>query len=125
MNKIILIGNLTKDPELRATQAGKSVCAFSIAVNRKTASGEKVADFFRINAWGKLGENCARYLKKGGKAAVVGELRASTYEDKHGKTRVSLDVFAEQVEFLTQAADTKPETDDYGFSSINTDDCPF
>ena len=103
MNKIILIGNLTKDPELRSTASGVSVCSFTIAVNRRFArqDGAKVTDFFRINAWRQLGESCSRYLSKGKKIAVIGELQARTYEANDGSTRMSLDVSADEVEFLT------------------------
>ena len=109
MNRITLIGNLTKDPETRTTPNGNTVCAFTIAVNRKKVS-EPQTDFFRINTWGKLGELCARFLGKGRKVAVVGELQARTYDNKDGKTMLSLDVVADEVEFLTPAenAEAKP-----------------
>ena len=108
MNRITLIGNLTKDPETRTTPNGNTVCAFTIAVNRKKVS-EPQTDFFRINAWGKLGELCGRFLNKGRKVAVVGELQARTYES-NGQTRLSLDVVADEVEFLSPAenAEAKP-----------------
>lgn len=105
MNRITLIGNLTKDPETRTTPNGNIVCAFTIAVNRKKVS-EPQTDFFRINAWGKLGELCGRFLGKGRKVAVVGELQARTYES-NGQTRLSLDVVADEVEFLTPAENTE------------------
>ena len=128
MNKIVLIGNLTRDPEARATPNGITVCTFTIAVNRRFANkdGEKETDFFRINAWRQLGEVCAQYLAKGRKVAVVGELQARTYESKDGETRMSLDVQADEVEFLTpknatceQSAEAEPMRD------VNPDDCPF
>ena len=100
MNKLHLIGNLTNDPELRSTQTGKTVCSFTIAVNRKHAS-EPTTDFFRIAAWNKLGESCARYLAKGKKVAVVGELQPRLYDAKDGQQRLSLDLLAEEVEFLS------------------------
>ena len=82
MNKTFLIGNLTKDVDLRTTQSGKSVASFTIAVNRrfKDKEGEKQTDFFSIIAWGQLGEMCGRYLAKGRKVAVVGELQTRSYE---------------------------------------------
>ena len=109
MNKLTLIGNLTKDPETRTTPNGNTVCSFTVAVNRKKVS-EPQTDFFRVNAWGKLGELCARFLGKGRKVAVVGELQARTYDNKDGKTMLSLDVVADEVEFLTPAenAEAKP-----------------
>lgn len=103
MNKIVLIGNLTKDPQKRATPNGISVCNFTIAVNRRFAGadGEKATDFFNIVTWRALADNCARYLSKGKKVAIVGELQARTYEANDGTTRMSLDVSADEVEFLS------------------------
>lgn len=103
MNKITLIGNLTNDPETRSTSSGVTVCAFTIAVNRRFANskGERQTDFFRINAWRQLGEICSKHLSKGKKVAVVGELQARTYEAKNGETRMSLDVAADEVEFIS------------------------
>ena len=139
MNKITLIGNLTHDPETRSTPNGVTVCSFTIAVNRRfaAANGERPTDFFRINAWRQLGENCARYLAKGRKVAVVGELQARTYEGKDGATRMSLDVSADEVEFLTprsqdegsgysapRQSNAAPQ-DLAGFTDIQSDDIPF
>jgi single-strand DNA-binding protein len=136
MNKITLIGNLTHDPEVRSTPNGVTVCSFTIAVNRRFAgaNGERPTDFFRINAWRQLGETCARFLSKGRKVAVIGELQARTYEAKDGSTRMSLDVQADEVEFLSpkQAEDGSapaPRTDNAqdmaGFTDIQSDDIPF
>lgn len=141
MNKITLIGNLTHDPETRSTSNGVTVCSFTIAVNRRFASqgGEKQTDFFRINAWRQLGETCARYLAKGRKVAIIGELQARTYEAKDGTTRMSLDVSADEVEFLTprsqgEGSDNsgysapRPQADPKdlaGFTDIQADDIPF
>ena len=118
MNKIVLIGNLVRDPESRSTQTGITVCSFTIAVNRRFASqgAERQTDFFRINAWRQLGENCSRYLSKGKKVAVIGELQARTYEDKDHNTRMSLDVSADEVEFLTP----KNAQEDSGYSAGNS-----
>jgi len=133
MNKIMLIGNLTRDPETRSTPTGITVCTFDIAVTRRFASqnGEKQTDYFRINAWRQLGDACSRYLTKGKKVAVLGEMQARTYQANDGSTRVSLDVQADEVEFLTprqQAAgpahaDPPPEM--AGFEDINEDELPF
>lgn len=105
MNKVFLIGNLVRDPESRTTSSGVSVCTFTIAVNRRRASnaeaGQPEADFFRINAWRQLGENCAKYLAKGRKVSVVGTISASAYMGNDGQPRASLDVNADDVEFLT------------------------
>lgn len=142
MNKIVLIGNLTHDPETRSTPKGVTVCSFTIAVNRRFASqgGEKQTDFFRINAWRQLGDLCARYLTKGRKVAVIGELQARTYEAKDGTTRLSLDVSADEVEFLSPKGQEdgsanysapRPQQshgssqDMAGFNDISSDDIPF
>ena len=103
MNKIFLIGNLTGDPELRTTPNGVSVCTMNIAVNRRQGGNrdERQTDFFRVTAWRQLGETCSRFLAKGRKIAVIGELSARTYEAKDGTTRVSLEVTADEVEFLS------------------------
>lgn len=126
MNKIILIGNLTKDPEKRATANGDTVCSFTIAVNRRFAQkdGAKITDFFRVNAWRQMGESCSRYLAKGRKVAVIGELQARTYEANDGSTRISLDVSADEVEFLTPKGKPElPPMEDY--SDLVSDDIPF
>ena len=135
MNKIMLIGNLMHDPEMRATPSGVAVCTFTIAVDRKfrDAKGEKKTDFFRIIAWRQLGESCGRYLAKGRKVAVIGELQARTYDAKDGTVRISLDVSADEVEFLSpkqqEAAAPEPQKTpmDYlgEFSDIHPDDIPF
>ncbi|NLD03113.1 MAG: single-stranded DNA-binding protein [Clostridiales bacterium] len=105
MNKLFIIGNLTRDPEMRSTSTGDSVCSFTVAVNRRRASnaeaGQPEADFFRVSAWRQLGENCNRYLAKGRKVAVVGSVRVSTYTAQDGTTRASLEVNADDVEFLS------------------------
>ena len=85
MNKIFLIGNLTRDPELRATQSGVPVCTFTVAVNRRkqgAEAGQQEADFFRVTTWRQQAENCNRYLAKGRKVGVVGNLTMETYTDK-------------------------------------------
>ena len=102
MNLVMLIGNLSRDPETRVTPSGKSMCNFSIAVGRKfkDRSGEKITDFFDIVAFGQLADNCAKYLSKGKKVSIVGELQNSKYE-KNGETRYKTGVVANEVEFLT------------------------
>lgn len=110
MNKIILIGNLTRDPELTETQSGVKVCRFSIAVNRNYASndGERKTDFFNCVAWRGLGENVAKYVKKGDKVAVSGSVELRNYEDSQGVKRTSIDIFTKDIEFLNpHSADDK------------------
>ena len=142
MNKIILIGNLTRDPELKTTPNGYSVCEFTIAVNdrnaRRQQNGQENAQFFRISAWRQLGENCQRYLAKGRKVYVSGPLTARTYQANDGTTRVSLEVQADDVEFLSSrnddqaggysapaAAAPAPMAQASGFTAVETDELPF
>lgn len=103
MNKVILIGNLTRDPELTETPSGVAVCRFAIAVSRDYASadGNRETDFFNITVWRGRAEMCAKYLKKGNKVAIVGSLQNRSYEDKDGIKRNVTDVIASEVEFLT------------------------
>ena len=141
MNKIILIGNLTRDPELKTTPNGYSVCEFTIAVNdrnaRRQQNGQESAQFFRISAWRQLGENCQRYLAKGRKVFVSGPLTARTYQANDGTTRVSLEVTADDVEFLSSRNDDQaggyapaasapaPMAQSSGFTAVETDELPF
>ena len=103
MNKVILVGNLSRDPELTTTNSGVSVCRFSIAVSRRfqNAEGERDADFFNIVVWRAVGENCAKFLKKGSKCAIVGRLQNSSYEASDGTRRYVTEVIADEVEFLS------------------------
>ena len=103
MNKVYLIGNLTRDPELAETNSGIKVCRFAIAVNRNYSSsdGERQTDFFNITVWRTQAENCGRYLKKGSKVAIVGSLQNRSYEDKEGVKRNVTDIVASEVEFLS------------------------
>ncbi len=129
MNKQIVIGNVCNDPETRATPSGVTVCSFNVAVDRrfKDAKGNKVTDFFRVQAWRQLGEVCSKYVKKGMKVAVIGELQPRLYEAKDGTARMSLDVCADDVEFMTRA-DEKPAAkpaDPNTFEDISSKDLPF
>ena len=107
MNKVFLIGNLTRDPELSQLPSGVSVCKFGLAVNRNftNSSGEREVDFFNITAWRGLGENCAKYLSKGRKVSVVGNIQVRNYEDKDGNERTAVDIVAEDIEFLSRNDD--------------------
>lgn len=103
MNRVFLIGNLTRDPELAVTNSGVAVCRFSIAVSRRysNAEGEREADFFNIVVWRAQGENCHKYLKKGSKCAVVGSLQNRSYDAQDGTKRNVTEIIADEVEFLT------------------------
>lgn len=112
MNKTFIIGNLTRDPELRTVngQDGPvSVCDFTVAVNRKNgrsnANGQPEADFFKVTAWRGLADVCAQYLAKGRKVSVIGPVSASAYIGNDGQARASLEIKAEDVEFLTPKQD--------------------
>lgn len=140
MNKLILIGNLTADPQLRTTPQGVSVCDFTIAVNKRGGQNNET-DFFRITAWRQLGENCAKYLAKGRKVYVSGPVSARTYQANDGNTRVSLEVTADDVEFLSSRNDAQASTQEQtyqrqerqairnetasGFTAVEAVDCPF
>ena len=106
MNKVIIIGRLTKDVELLETQGGTPLARLSVAVNRsyKNSDGEREADFFNVTVWGNQAENCRKYLEKGRQVAIQGELRIDTYTDKNGDKRTSTTINAQEVEFIGSAA---------------------
>lgn len=126
MNKITIIGNLTKDPELRSTNAGVNVCGFTVAVNRpKTPNNpDPGADFFNVNAWRQLGEVCAKYLEKGKKVCVIGRISLRTWE-KDGKHGASLEVMADDVEFLSPRSESAPVDPGTGYEIANLDGLPY
>ncbi len=113
MNKVFLIGNLTRDPELTETAGGVSVCHFSIAVNRSYTSsdGERQTDFFNVTAWRGLADTVSRFCKKGSKVAVSGSIQMRTYEDNSGQKRTAGAVIAQDVEFLSSKSQN--QGDDY------------
>ena len=113
LNKIILIGNLCRDPELTETNGGVKVCKFSIAVNRgyKDSEDKPLTDFFNITAFRNQAENCSKYLKKGSKVAVIGSLQNRTYEDKQGVKRTVTDIIASEVEFIGGKQNAEPDGD--------------
>ncbi len=145
MNKLTIIGNLTRDPELRTLSTGVQVCSFTVAVNRRRSqnadNGQPEADFFRVSAWRQLGENCARYLSKGRKVCVIGPVSVNTYTGNDGTTRASLEVTADDVEFLTprseageatpsqsvEAAPAAPRTSapSTGYVRVDEEELPF
>jgi single-strand DNA-binding protein len=116
MNKAIMIGTLTKDPEMRTTGSGISVCTMRIAVPRRRAnqSGERVSDFFDVIAWRGLADLCAKYLEKGKKACFTGELQTRSYDAKDGTKRYVTEIVCDDVEFLTPKGgrEQKDETQD-------------
>ncbi len=104
MNKVFLIGNLTRDPELTTTPSGVSVVHFDIAVNRPytDGNGERQTDFFSCTAWRGLAESIAKYCVKGSKVAVSGSVQIRNYEDNKGNRRTAVDVIVQDCEFLAQ-----------------------
>ena len=103
MNKVILMGRLTRDPEVRYTQTNNTlVASFALAVNRRFVrqGEERQADFFNIVAWGKQGEFCSKYFKKGQQVGVIGRLQTRNYDDKDGNKRYTMDVVGDNVQFL-------------------------
>lgn len=124
MNSIILIGRLTKDPDLRYTPNGKAVCSFTLAVDRPYSGDKKEADFINIIVWNKVGENCAQYLSKGRKVAVQGRLQIRSYEDDNGKKKYITEVVANSVEFLEFG--NKQQNEDFGIDvDFDESDVPF
>lgn len=128
MNKAMIIGNLVRDPELRSTQSGIQVCTFTVAVNRRkqnAEAGKPEADFFRVTTWRQLAENCNRYLAKGRKVAVVGGVSLNTYTTNDGQQRASLEVQADEVQFLSPREDTAPPTEAGGYVPVDDEELPF
>jgi single-strand DNA-binding protein len=120
MQKLFIVGNLVGDPQSRVTQAGKNVCTFTVAVNRRHKKDE--TDFFRVSVWDRLGELCQQYLAKGRKVAVTGSVSVSTYSAQNGEVRGSLNVTADEVEFLTPKAQEQTKG---GFAEVSSDDLPW
>ena len=116
MNKAILIGNLTRDPESRTTTSGTNVCSFTLAVNRRFVdkqTGQREADFINIVTWRQTAELCARYLTKGRKVAVVGTIQSRSYDAQDGTKRYVTEVVADEVEFIGAAQGGAGEQSQY------------
>lgn len=143
MNKAILIGNLTRDPEARTTQSGVAVTTFTIAVNRRFTNqqGVREADFIPIVTWRQTAELCARYLTKGRKVAVEGSIQTRSYDAQDGTKRYVTEIVADNVEFLSpnQQGEQRPRSADVplppepnftpasngGFTEVEDDELPF
>lgn len=127
MNKVILIGNLTKDPDVRTTNNGTYVTTFDIAVQRqfKGADGQKQTDFIPIVVWRQLAELCGKYLAKGRKVGIIGELQTRSYKAKDGTNRYVTEVVASEVEFLTPKGSVQGTVDAEGFTDVDDQDLPF
>jgi single-strand DNA-binding protein len=152
INRVIITGNLTRDPELRSTGSGMSVCSLRVACNTRrkdqsTGDWTDKPNFFDVTVWGAQGENCARFLSKGRPVAIDGRLEWREWQDKEGNTRQSIDIIADAVQFLggrddngggsngfTPRSDVPADTSDFapagapaagGGSSAGDDDIPF
>ena len=126
MNRVEFIGNLSRAPDVKQTTSGKNVCTFTLAVNRryKDAQGNATADFFSVQAWEKLAELCARYLDKGSKVFVSGELRNRSYEAKDGSKRTVTEIIANEIEFLSPKAEpATPPVEEW--QQVEDSDLPF
>ena len=128
MNKIIVIGNLGRDPEMRYTPSGQAVTSFSVASNRSytTASGERreETEWFNVNAWGRLGELCNQYLTKGRQVYVEGRLRSRSYEGRDGQQRFVNEINLADVQFLSQGSGAKGEESLYAPEAETDTDSP-
>ena len=132
MNKLTIIGNLTREPELRKLPDGTPVCNFTVAVNRKKTPNNQNpgADYFNVTAWRQLGEICAKFLEKGKKACVIGRVSMRMWETD-GRHGANLEVLAEEVEFISPRISDAPTpeepapVDASGMAIVETDDLPF
>ena len=132
MQSIHFIGRLSRDVDLKTTPNGVQVASFTVAVDRKQkdAEGNKKVDFFNVNVWRGLADICSKFLSKGKKCYVRGELQVRTYSAKDGTTKVSLDVQADEVEFLSAKSEAKSDADETGveasgFENVSADSIPF
>jgi single-strand DNA-binding protein len=145
INRVIITGNLTRDPELRSTSGGTSVCSLRVAVNSRRKEGDQWVDkpnYFDVTVWGSQGENCAQYLAKGRPVAIDGRLNWREWESKEGGKRQTVDIIADSVQFLgspqgaqanggngaTREPDLPADTSDFdqvGVASGGDDDIPF
>ncbi|MGA9858445.1 MAG: single-stranded DNA-binding protein [Solirubrobacteraceae bacterium] len=121
INRVVLTGNLTRDPELRALAGGNSVCSLRLACNGRrknndTNQWEDQPNYFDITVWGAQGENCHRYLSKGRPVAIDGRLQWREFTDREGNKRQAVDIVAESVQFLGGREDS-PSGNGNGFSS--------
>ena len=134
MNKVLMIGNLTKDPEHTTTTSGTAVCKMTIAVNRNftNANGKRETDYFNVVAWRTLADNCAKYLEKGKKIAVVGSLQTRSYES-NGEKKYVTEIMADEIEFLSPVNEGEQQSKGNGqggrkpnLQPLGDDfDCPF
>lgn len=126
MNKVFIIGNLTKDPELSSTNNGINYCKFTLAVSRNyVKDGKRETDFLPIVVWRAQAENCAKYLKKGSKAAISGSIQTRTYDANDGTRRYVTEIAADEVQFLSTKNDGGTGDADFDEVKPTDDDLPF
>lgn len=131
MNRVMMIGRLTKDPKTTTTQSGVKVSQFDIAVSRRfaNADGERETDFFRVVAWRQTAELCEKYLSKGKRVGVIGALQTRSWEADDGSKRVATEIIADEVEFLTPKSEGDSEPSYAAKKAqptpIEDDDLPF
>nr|WP_158580846.1 single-stranded DNA-binding protein [Butyricicoccus sp. AM28-25] len=133
MNKIVIIGRLTRDPELKSTNAGTSVCNFSVAVDRtyRDKEGNRPTDFFDISVFGATAEFVAKYFKKGSSIAVSGAMESRKFVDKDGNNRIAWSLHADEVNFCGSKSENnggsqKPSIDEgYSGDPVESDDVLF
>ena len=131
LNKVIIIGNLGADPELRYTQSGQAVCNFTVATNEswkdKDGEWQERTEWHKIVVWGKQGENCEKYLSKGRQCCVEGRLQTREWEDKDGNKRWTTEIVAQNVQFLSGGEKSAPSNPRNTSSSqqVFDDDIPF
>jgi len=123
MNKVILIGRLTRDPELRYTSSNIPVATFSVAVNRTftNQNGEREADFINIVVWRKQAENCKNYLNQGSQVAIDGRIQTRTYDDQNGQKRYVTEVVADNIQFLDTKAQREQRESNNDINPYNID----
>lgn len=127
-NKVMLMGNLTRDPELRYTASGAAVASFGLAVNRKFKQGDEWKDevcYVDITVWAKQAENCTEYLHKGSPVFIEGRLNFQSWDGDDGKKRTKLEVVANNVQFLPRAGEAAPSGGGGGAQAPDKDDIPF
>lgn len=132
LNRVILVGNLTRDPEMRATPSGVSVAKFGIAVNRRkrneNGEWEDAPDFFNVTVWDKLAERCCEYIRKGSPVALEGRLQSRSWETEDGQKRSAVDIVAENVQFLGGRRDSEtggmPDREAIADGGFGSDDTP-
>lgn len=123
MNKLTIIGNVTRDPEVRTTTSGKNVCTFTVAANRrKKVPNQPEADFFRVSAWEQKADLCAKYVTKGKKICVIGAVSVHPYMTSNGEAAASMEVLADEVEFLSSRQNVDEQT---GMEKVVPNDLPY